>query len=111
MESPFSQQEWKEILTRLYKRAAVDHQFHVLCTRDGHSAVKLICGYEIPKHVGIRFEPQHTDEIVLVLPKENKDLFHPLSEKALEEFAAGMAQVCVPFTQALELHPAPRTYS
>jgi len=104
MEFPFSQQEWKEILTRLYKRAAVDHQFHVLCTRDGSAAIKLICGYEVPKHVGIRFEPQHTDEIVLVLPKENRELFHALNEEALENIAAGMAQVCVPFSKTMESH-------
>lgn len=106
MQFPFSQQEWKEILTRLYQRAAVDHQFHVLCTRDGHSAIKLICGYEIPKNVGIRFEPQHSDEMVLLLPKENKELFHPLSEQALGEIAAGMAQICVPLSKTIEHQPA-----
>jgi hypothetical protein len=104
MQFPFSQDEWKEILTHLYKRAAVDHQFHVLCTRDGRAAIKLICGYEIPKHVHVRFEPQHSDEIVLVLPKENKELFHELSDGALEEIAAGMAKVCVPFSTTLEMH-------
>jgi hypothetical protein len=104
MEFPFSQEEWREILTRLYKRASVDHQFHVLCTRDGHAAIKLVCGFEIPKHIGIRFEPQHSDELVLVLPKENKDLFHELNDEALEQIAAGMAQVCIPFSKTLETH-------
>lgn len=111
MEFPLSQKEWKDILSKLYKRAAVDHQFHVLCTRDGHAAIKLICGYEIPKNVGIRFEPQHTDELVLVLPKENKDLFHELSDHDLEEIAEGMARVCTAFTHTLEAHPSARVHS
>jgi hypothetical protein len=110
MEFPFTQQQWKEILTRLYKRAAVDHQFHVLCTRDSHAAIKLICGYEIPRSVGVRFEPQHSDEIILVLPKENKDLFNELSDHDLEEIAEGMARICIPFTHALESQPQPRAH-
>ncbi len=65
MDFPFTQEEWKEVLTRLYKRAAVDHQFHVLCTRDSHAAIKLICGEEIPKSVHIRFEEQQSDETLL----------------------------------------------
>lgn len=97
MEFPFTQHEWKEILTRLYKRAAVDHQFHVLCTRDSHAAVKMICGKEIPKQFKIRFEQQQPDEVVLILPLENKVLFRELSEQDLEEVARGMATVCVPF--------------
>jgi hypothetical protein len=108
MEFPFTQQEWKEILARLYKRAASDHQFHILCTRDAHSAIKLICGHEIPKNIGIRFEPQHSDELILVLPKENKELFHPLSEHDLEEIAEGMAHVCLPLTHTLEAQLPPR---
>jgi len=104
MDFPFTQQEWKEILFRLYKRAATDHPFHVLCTRDAHAAIKLICGKEIPKNVGVRFEPQHTDEIILVLPKENKDLFHELTDHAFEKIAEGMANVCVSLSQTLEAH-------
>lgn len=104
MQFPFTQQEWKEILTRLYARAAVDHQFHVLCTRDSHAAIKLICGYEIPKHVGIRFEPQHSDEIVLVLPRENKELFNELTDKEFSQVAEGMSQVCVCLTQTMEVN-------
>jgi hypothetical protein len=97
MEFPFTQHEWKEILIRLYKRAAVDHQFHVLCTRNSHAAIKMICGKEIPKQFKIRFEQQQPDEVVLILPLENKVLFRELSEQDLEEVARGMATVCVPF--------------
>lgn len=104
MEFPFSQEEWQEILTRLYKRAAVDHQFHVLCTRDSHAAIKMICGKEIPKDYQIRFEEQKQDEVVLILPFENKVLFRELTEEDLEEIARGMATVCLPFgKQALSL--------
>lgn len=99
MEYPFTQEEWKEVLTKLYKRAATDHQFHVLCTRDAHAAIQLICGKNIPKDVKIRFEPQQADEIVLVLPQENKVLFHELSDRNLEEIARGMAAVCAPFIE------------
>lgn len=114
MEFPFTQEEWKEILTRLYKRAAVDHQFHVLCMRDSHAAVKMICGKEIPKHFKIRFEEQHPDEVVLILPLENKVLFRELSEQDLEEIARGMASVCVPFgnhSMAITQKKAPRGYT
>ncbi|NGX61622.1 MAG: hypothetical protein K940chlam9_01109 [Chlamydiae bacterium] len=113
MEFPFSQEEWQEILTRLYKRAAVDHQFHVLCTRDSHAAIKMISGREIPKHFTIRFEEQKPDEIVLVLPLENKVLFRELGEQDLEEIARGMAAVCVPFAQSLAItqKTTPRGYS
>lgn len=104
MKFPFTQQEWQEILTRLYKRAAVDHPFHVLCTRDAHAAIKLICGQEIPKNIGIRFEPQHSDEIVCTLPKENKELFNPLSDKDLEKIAQGSSLICDTLAQTLDLH-------
>jgi hypothetical protein len=106
MEFPFSKEEWSEILERLYKRAASDHQFHVLCTRDAHSAIKLICGRDIPKNVGLRFEPQHTDELVMVLPRENKDLFHPLSDEDLRKIAEGMSSVTTALAKALETRPA-----
>lgn len=108
MEFPFTQEEWKEILSLLYKRAATDHQFHTLCSRDAHAAIKLICGKEIPKDVKIRFEPQQADEIVLVLPMENKLLFRELSEKDFTEIAQGMASVCVPFAQTLAIQYQPR---
>ena len=113
MEFPFNQEEWREILTRLYKRAAVDHQFHVLCARDSHAAIKLICGKEIPKAFKIRFEEQRPDEVVLVLPLENKVLFRELSEKDLEEIATGMASVCVPFGHHLMeiAQQSPRGYT
>ena len=97
MEFPFTQEEWREILSLLYKRAAVDHQFHVLCTRDAHTAIKLICGKELPKNIHIRFEEQQPDETVLVLPRENKVLFRELKDHDLEEIARGMAAVCLPF--------------
>jgi hypothetical protein len=101
---PFTQSEWKEILTLLYKRAAVDHQFHILCTRDAHAAIKLICGKEIPKHIHIRFEPLQPDEIVLVLPRESHDQLRRLSDKDLETIANGMATICVPISQTLPIH-------
>jgi len=97
MEFPFIQEEWKEILTHLYKRAAIDHQFHTLCMRDSHAAIKIISGKEIPKNYRIRFEEQHSDEVVLILPLENKVLFQELTEQELEVIAAGMASVCAPF--------------
>jgi hypothetical protein len=100
MELPFTQQEWKEILTHLYKRAASDHQFHVLCTRDAHAAIKLICGKEIPKSVKIRFALQQPDEMIFVLPTENKILSRELSDKDLEQIGIGMALVCAPFTHS-----------
>ncbi|MFZ0566242.1 MAG: hypothetical protein WAM28_08675 [Chlamydiales bacterium] len=100
MEFPFTQEEWRAVLAKLYKRAAVDHQFHVLCTRDSHAAIKLICGKEIPKSIRIRFEQQQPDETVLVLPRENKVLFHELSDQDLEEIARGMAVVCLPFSHS-----------
>ena len=102
MEYPFNRQQWKEILARLYKRASVDHQFHVLCTRDAHAAIKLICGHDIPKNIGVRFEPQHTDEIVLVLPKEYKEQLHPFHEKDFDHLAEGMAAVCQTFSSVQE---------
>ena len=105
MKFPFTQDQWKEILTHLYKRAAVDHQFHVLCTRDSHAAIKLVCGHDIPREVAIRFEPQHHDEIVLVLPKENKELFHELSDHDLSEIAEGMSKVSVALSHTLQTHP------
>lgn len=113
MQFPFTQEEWKEILIRLYKRAAVDHQFHTLCLRDTHTAIKMICGKEIPKQFHIRFEEQKADEVVLVLPLENKVLFRELSEHDLEEVARGMAMVCVPFghTMAITHQQSPRGYT
>jgi len=114
MDFPFTQEEWKEILIRLYKRAAVDHQFHILCMRDSHSAIKMICGKEIPKNYRVRFEEQHPDEVVLILPLENKVLFRELSEKDLEEVARGMATVCVPFghqAMAITQQQNPRGYT
>lgn len=111
MEFPFTQDEWKEILSKLYKRAAVDHQFHVLCTRDAQSAIKLICGKDLPNGIHIRFEPQLSDEIVLVLPRENKVLFHELSDHDLEDIADAMANVCIPFAQTLEIQYQPRGYT
>lgn len=111
MEFPFTQDEWKDILTHLYKRAAADHQFHVLCTRDAHAAIKLVCGKELPKNVQIRFEPQKPNEIVLVLPQENKVLLHELSDQDLEDIAEAMASVCIPFAQTLEIQHQPRGYS
>ncbi len=108
MEFPFTQQEWKEILSRLYKRAASDHQFHTLCLRDSHTAIKMICGKELPKHFRIRFAEQHPDEVVLILPLENKVLFRELSDADLEEIAKGMAMVCLPFgSQAMEITQQP----
>jgi hypothetical protein len=103
MEFPFNQTEWKEILSKLYKRAAKDHPFHVLCTRDAHAAIKMICGQEIPKNFKIRFEPQQNEEIVLLLPKENKGLSRELSESELDEIATGMSCICAAFAQTLEL--------
>lgn len=114
MEFPFTQQEWKDILTRLYKRAAVDHQFHVLCMRDSHTAIKMICGKELPKEYKIRFEQQQPDEVVLILPLENKVLFRELSEQDLEEIARGMASVCLPFgsqTPAITQQKTTRGYT
>lgn len=104
MEFPFNQSEWKEILTVLYKRAAVDHQFHILCQRDSHAAIKLVCGKEIPSEVQIRFEPQQADEVILILPLENKLLFKALSDKDLENIASGMATVCAPLSQISTQH-------
>ncbi len=94
MEFPFDQAEWKQILTIVYERAAVDHQFHVLCQRDPHAAIKLVCGKEIPATIHLRFESQKAEEMVLILPPENKLLFKPFTEKELAEIAAGMATVC-----------------
>lgn len=111
MEFPFTQDEWKEILTLLYKRAAVDHQFHILCIRDARSAIKLVCGKELPKSVHVRFEPQKSDEIILVLPRENKVLFHELSDNDLEDIAEAMASVCIPFAQTLEIQHQTRGYT
>jgi hypothetical protein len=93
MEYPFNQSTWKEILTVLYHRAAADHQFHVLCQRDPHAAIKLVCGKEVPSDVTLRFEPQQSEEILLILPPENKELFKPLSDKDLESFATAMATI------------------
>lgn len=97
MEFPFSEQEWKKILTHLYKRAAQDHQFHVLCLRDPHAAIKLVSGKEIPKHFKVYIYEQPTDGMVLILPKENKLLLQMHSDKELEEMAARMAAVSTPF--------------
>lgn len=96
MEFPFSEQEWKKILTHLYKRAAQDHQFHVLCLRDPLAAIKLVSGKEIPKHFKIYIYEQPTDGMVLILPKENKLLLQELSDKEIEEMAARMAAVSAP---------------
>ncbi|MCH9625655.1 MAG: hypothetical protein S4CHLAM123_08330 [Chlamydiales bacterium] len=111
MNFPFTQDEWKEILQLVYKRASNDHQFHVLCERDAHAAIKLVCGKQIPKGIHIRFEPQKSDELVLILPQENKVLLHNLSDHDLDDIAESMANVCIPFAQTLEIQHQPRGYS
>lgn len=97
MEFPFSYDEWKTILTHLYKRASWDHQFHVLCLRDPRAAIKLVSGKDLPKHYDIHIQEQPSDGIVIILPKENKLLLKELSDHDLEEMASRMAAVSSPF--------------
>lgn len=96
MEFPFTREEWEEILIHLYKRASIDHQFHLLCIQDSHMAIKLISGKEIPSHFKIRFETQHPHEMILILPLENKVLLRELSDQDLERLARGMATASLP---------------
>jgi hypothetical protein len=42
----------------------------------------------------------------MVLPRENKDLFHPLSDEDLRKIAEGMSSVTTALAKALETRPA-----
>lgn len=89
MHLPFSEDEWKKILRNIYKRAASDHQFHILCQKDAHSAVKQVSGKEIPRSFKIRFVDE-SEELCIMLPSESRHRPHPLSDHELEALADKM---------------------
>lgn len=89
MHLPFSQEEWKKILGNVYKRAASDHQFHTLCQRDAHAAIKQVSGRDVPKSFKIRFVDE-SEELCIMLPSEKRHAATPLTDTQLEELAEKM---------------------
>jgi hypothetical protein len=85
-----NQKEWKEILTKVFKRAATDHEFHALCLSNAREAIKQVSGKEVPEELRIRFVDQ-TDEIVFMLPAVDIKKGEQLSPEQLEMLAGGMS--------------------
>jgi hypothetical protein len=85
-----NQKEWKEILTKVFKRAAADSEFHNLCLTNAREAIKQVSGKEIPEDLKIRFVDQ-TSEIVFMLPTVAIKKGEQLSEEQLEMLAGGMS--------------------
>jgi len=90
MNNLLTQKEWKDILAKVYKRAAIDHDFYELCLRDAHEAIKQASGKDLPRSQKIRFVDE-TEELVFMLPEENKNRNKKLSDSELEALAGGMS--------------------
>lgn len=86
----FTQSEWKEVLSKVYRRAAMDPEFHALCLRDPHAAIKQATGKDLSKGIKIRFMDE-SEEIIFMLPAENRNRVEPLIDSQLEELAEGMS--------------------
>lgn len=82
-----NQKEWKEILSKVFKRAATDEQFRQLCLKDPHTAIKQVSGKDIPKSINIRFVDQ-TEGLVLTLPAKGAE---ELTDAQLEALAGGVS--------------------
>jgi hypothetical protein len=99
MKSFLSQKDWEEILGKVYKRAALDHDFHQTCLTDAHFAIHEATGIKLSNELKIRFVEEN-DQFVLSLPPfvekgQKQETITNLNEDQLERIAEKMSRMLV----------------
>jgi lipopolysaccharide biosynthesis glycosyltransferase len=98
MMSFLSQKEWEEILAKVYKKAAWDHEFHQICLIDAHFAILEATGKKISKEIKIRFVDEN-DQFVLSLPPfieaQKKKQTHSWDDEHFERIAEKLSRMLV----------------
>ncbi len=86
----WTNEEAKNALETIKKKALTDEVFFELCLKDPEKAVKEIAGKDAPDNFKIKFIENKADEMIVVLPtpvKKNAEL----SDDELESVAGGTA--------------------
>ena len=87
--SNWTNEEAKNALDTIRKKALTDEVFFELCIKNPKKAVKEVAGKDVPDNFKIKFIENKADEMIVVLPtpvKKNTEL----SDNELESVAGGL---------------------